>query len=87
MKKICAILFVASLLIVGLTNEVNAKVISKNRKLMSDVADRYTPGGPTPCYHCMADGKPHQALQNSDSEVKVNINNDGSGRWSRIFIM
>lgn len=64
MKKICAILLVASLLMVGLTNEVNAE----NRKMLSDAADRYTPGGPTPCYHCVGDGRGHQVPPEYDME-------------------
>lgn len=80
MKKVCAILLVASLLIVGLTNNVNARVISKNRKLVSDAADRYTPGGPTPCFHCLGDGKGHPATPESGSQVEVISDHDGSGR-------
>lgn len=71
MKKICVIFFVASLLMVVFTNEVNAEVTSKNRKLMNNSVDRNSPSGPSPCFHCM-DGKGRQIIPSSDEDGSRN---------------
>lgn len=79
--KICAILFVASLLTVGFTSEVNAQAISNNRKLLNNSVDRNSPGGPSPCFHCM-DGKGRQIIPVHDAEsspgVQATRDQDGS---------
>lgn len=66
MMKTCVILFVASLLI----SEAYVEVVSHE-------VDRVSPGGPTPCYHCLKDtpNKLDKVIRDHDmelgSEVKV----------------
>lgn len=84
--KIWAILFVACVLMVGWSDEVHADLmIAKNRKLFSSLVDRVSPGGPTPCYHCMAANyKARQATRAHDMEsgfgVEATRDRDINGR-------
>lgn len=78
--KIWGYVFVVCVLTVGLSDEVHADFIGKNRKLFSNLVDRISPGGPTPCYHCMPDINKAQRAHDTESGSEVGRDHDKNGR-------